>query len=87
MAQHLIASLISSAPAVLPSGALAIKRWRQPEGNGKDAKSRNMEQVKICFDCYSASQNSVACSGIKFTFPRIASWLPDMLCNMGFPVL
>jgi len=43
MAQHLIASLISSAPAVLPSGALAKKRWRQPEGNGKDAKSRNME--------------------------------------------
>lgn len=37
---------------------------------------------------YSASQkNSVVRSSIKFAFPRIALWLPDMSCNMGFPVL
>lgn len=37
---------------------------------------------------YSISQkNSVACSSIKFAFPGITLWLPDMLCDMGFSIL
>lgn len=37
---------------------------------------------------YSVSQkNSAVRSSIKFAFPRIVLWLPDRLCNMGFPEL